>query len=112
MGPIAAETDCDLDGEANRCVGYDGRGLLVLLMSGRTDWRMPNINELKSVTDIRVSSPAIDTAYFPATVANSSYWSSTATGANFVSWLVNQSGGSAGTNSIWTSWQVRCVAGP
>src|SRR3990167_9252666 len=42
-----------------------------------TDWRLPNIKELKSIVDNTKDSPAINKIYFPNT--NSSYyWSSTA----------------------------------
>jgi hypothetical protein len=58
------------------------------------------------------SNPAIDTVYFPATVAGG-YWSSTAY-AIFLAhaWFVNfVLGGSGGNNRININ-QVRCVAGP
>ncbi len=40
------------------------------------DWRLPNINELKSIVDYSTSNPSINTEYFPNTFS-SHYWSST-----------------------------------
>jgi hypothetical protein len=49
---------------------------LTLPAGGYSDWRMPNRNELQSIVDYSRYNPAIDTTYFPGTVA-SYYWSST-----------------------------------
>ncbi len=42
----------------------------------KTDWRLPNIKELESLTDDTKYNPAIDTNYFPSAIS-SNYWSST-----------------------------------
>jgi len=46
---------------------------------GHSDWRLPNIKELKSIVNYGSYNPSINTFYFPSTVS-SYYWSST-TGA-------------------------------
>ncbi len=72
-------------------------------------WRLPSKNELLSLMDRSKSSPAIDTTYFPATVA-SAYWSSSTyipSGGNG-GWFVglnNASGNGTKTDNNY----VRCV---
>ena len=49
-------------------------------LCGSSDWRLPNLLELQSLIDYAktgVSSPTVDTALFPGTVANAFYWSNT-----------------------------------
>jgi hypothetical protein len=47
-----------------------------LVLSGYSDWRLPNPKELVRLLDLSKSSPAINTAYFPNT-NNGWYWTGT-----------------------------------
>ncbi|MBI9085425.1 MAG: DUF1566 domain-containing protein [Desulfobacterales bacterium] len=65
-----------------------------LTLSGHSDWRLPNRNELQTLVDYPRTNPAIDPLLAPYTVS-SDYWSSTtnANNANYA-WLVLFSSGS------------------
>jgi hypothetical protein len=45
-------------------------------LCGKTDWRMPNTDELRSLLHFGLNAPTIDSNYFPNTVSDG-YWSST-----------------------------------
>jgi hypothetical protein len=47
-----------------------------LSLGDKSDWRLPNIKELESITDNTRYNPTIDTTFFP-NVMSSNYWSST-----------------------------------
>ena len=82
-----------------------------LTLGNHSDWRLPNIKELESLTDDTRFSPAIDTTFFP-NAKSSIYWSST-TYAYITSaaWDVYFGNGNVYYDSKSYNGYVRCVRG-
>ena len=83
-----------------------------LTLGGHNDWRLPNINELKSIVDRSKSFPAIVDGF--TNVSAGYYRSSTTAVANSdVAWVVDFSDGSANGyvyhESKFFFYYVRCV---
>lgn len=97
-----ALTVCTDLNSANSGAGY----------AGRTDWRLPSIEELNTIPNYGVYNPAIDAAFFPNT-ASSYYWSSSTYVVNTDSaWVVNFGDGAMDSNGKAVNYYVRCVSGP
>jgi len=78
--------------------------------AGRTNWRLPTIEELNTLPNYSIYYPAIDAGPFPATVAYY-YWSSSTYVSNTSSaWYVYFYYGYTNTNSKTYSNYVRCVS--
>lgn len=82
-----------------------------LSLAGRV-WRLPSLNELRSIVDDSQSNPAVDAAAFPNT-ATGAYVSATtkASSAN-TQRVIFFSSGSSGQMLKTGSTSVRCVSGP
>jgi hypothetical protein len=86
-----------------------------LTLGGHSDWRLPNRNELQSIVDYSRYNPAIDTTFFPGTVA-SYYWSSTTyAGLTDGAWIVSMDDGYVGyygkSRYGFYAWPVRAGQG-
>lgn len=82
--------------------------------AGRTNWRLPTVQELSTLVDAgKTTAPKIDAA-FPAT-QSANYWSSTtsATGTGNALYVTfNGNVANVNTATKGTSSYVRCVSGP
>ena len=81
-------------------------------LAGKSDWRLPNYKELKSIVNLRVKDPAIDKEYFPNT-DSFQYWTSTTDndGSVTAAWYVEFNLGRFNDNSKVNEYYVRCVRG-
>ncbi|MBT7059158.1 MAG: DUF1566 domain-containing protein [Lentisphaerae bacterium] len=80
-----------------------------LTLGSSDDWRLPNIRELRSISDDRLADPALDRTAFPD-AANAHYWSST-TPINDASqaWLLESRYGLVAYDNKTVTCSVRCV---
>ncbi len=79
-----------------------------LSLEAHDDWRLPNINELKTLIDRSKSQPAIVTGF--EYVRSNNYWSSTSVVDNEnVAWILDFNYGFVGGNYKFNGNYVRCV---
>ena len=92
-----AETYC---GTLNEAPGY----------ANHTDWRVPNVHELLSLTEASRHNPVIDLSVFPAGIG--SFWSSIARhDDNSIAWSVHMTYGLVSSGSVSPTKNIRCVYG-
>ena len=84
-----------------------------LNLGNRSDWRLPNINELRSIVDYSsFQSPSIDTNIFPITQSNDYWSSSSASTENGRAWFISFDGGYTDYGNKTSNSYIRCVSGP
>ncbi|PKF62630.1 adhesin [Psychromonas sp. psych-6C06] len=81
------------------------------VFAAQSDWRLPNVDELKSIVEQQCANPAINSSIFPVT-APFKYWSSSPSSYDkYNAWYVNFSDGSHKYNYKSFSKYVRLVRG-
>jgi len=100
LSPDAATPACNALNAANGGFGY----------AGRTTWRLPTIEEIKTIINFDGSSPTVTGAAFPATPAFAHWTSSTYAPSPTSSWTVNFGIGGTTSTLQTAALYVRCVA--
>lgn len=79
---------------------------------GKSDWRMPTVNELSSIANYGSSFPAISKNYFPDLIMPAGFWSASPYAANpNFAWIVIFDDGYVGSCVKSWAYYVRLVRG-
>jgi len=82
-------------------------------LAGKTDWRLPTLRELETITDYTVSNPAINQAIFPD-APNMAFWTNTYSADvtdKSHAWVLNFTDSSLSYTDLAQNYAVRLVRG-
>jgi Protein of unknown function (DUF1566) len=93
-----------LDATGSQCLGratrFFWRDALAQAQAAGSGWRLPNIKELASLSDLALFNPAIDTLAFPNAPNGDAHWSSSPFAANpALAWTISVHDGQTHTSS-------------
>lgn len=102
QGFVASTAQCTALNSLNGGNGY----------AGKTNWRLPTMKELTTLTDFSLAANTYDAAAFPGT-ANYAYWSSTPyPPVPADAWYVDYSSGNSFATTNTNGYHTRCVSAP
>jgi hypothetical protein len=82
-----------------------------LTLGNASDWRLPNIKEVQSISDVALIAPSVSTTFFP-TIGNKKYWSSsTLSNQPTRAWYLNTQSGITTYELKTLRLAVLCVRG-
>ncbi len=79
--------------------------------AGRSDWRLPTVEELNTVVERRCFKPAIDLKAFPYSPESGFWTDTTVEGAQPRAWVVHFLNGNQYIANKSQTWRLRLVAG-
>ncbi|MGI9211472.1 MAG: DUF1566 domain-containing protein, partial [Methylococcaceae bacterium] len=97
--------------DTTRYYNYDRASTLTVVYAGKSDWRLPNAQEIQSLIDRERSHPAINTSIFPNTDRVAFWSTSPVVGSSNGAWAVFFDDGRVDYSSRNSALAVRLVRG-